>query len=376
MKERIKNVFPFVFLFLISCNAREYFLVTGTYTNTGSEGIYVHRFETASAAATIVDSVKSSNPSFLVFSKNADHLYAVNEDGKGNGAVSSYAFSNKTGRISFLNKQPSFGDHPCHITLDETGRWLMLANYSSGTVAAYAVQPNGDIDTPYQKIQLTGKSKHPQRQQSAHAHQVLFSPNNKFLYVTDLGSDKIMVYSFDQNTGGLKPASPAFVNMAAGGGPRHMIFSPSGNFAYLIEELTGTLVTLTFDENTGGLEPTASVSTVPKYFTGYAGSAEIVLSKDGKYLYASNRGTSNTIAVFDMMPVVGWPFMKQIDSSQGKAPRHISLHPSGRYLLVANMDSDEIVVFDRSKRSGRIQDSGKRIPIRKPVCMQWVKIKK
>lgn len=371
----MKKLFPLCLLFLFSCNAKEYFLVTGTYTGTGSEGIYVHRFETSTAETITVDSIKSSNPSFLVFSKNQTKIYAVNEDGNGKGAVSSYSFDPKTGKIIFLNERSSNGDHPCHISLDKTGNWVMAANYSSGTVSAYAVAQSGQIDSPYSVIQLSGKSKDPKRQQSSHAHQAVFSPNNKFVYVTDLGADKIMIYKFDELTGNLSPASPSFVSVTAGAGPRHLSFHPTLPFIYLVEELTGTLSTFAYNNRTGELKPVANNSTVPKGFKGYAGSAEIAISKDGKHLYASNRGNSNTIALFDINPVVGWPLMKQIDSSMGKAPRHFSIHPSGKYLLVANMDSDEIVVFNRNKTSGHFTNSGKLISIKKPVCLQWVKTK-
>ena len=366
-------LYPAFLFVLVACSAREYYLVTGTYTNTGSAGIYVHQFSAASGASVLVDSMVSSNPSFLAVSQNGNYVYAVNEDGKGKGAVSAFSFNKQTGKISFLNQQISSGDHPCHLALDASGRWLTVANYSSGTVAAYAIRQNGSIDSPYIVIQLTGKGKDAKRQQSAHAHQVVFSPNNKFLYVTDLGSDKIMIYSFDAATGTITPANPAFVAAAPGSGPRHLAFHPKLPYCYLLTELDSRIITFAYNASSGALETASHTSALPKGFSGFGGSAEIALSPDAKYGYASNRGASNSIALFSINPVTGWALVSQIDSSLGKAPRHFTIHPSGKYLLVANMDSDEVVVFKINRNSGRLTNSGKRISIRKPVCLQWVR---
>ena len=240
------------------------------------------------------------------------------------------------------------------------------------SVAAFGLNKDGTIDSAYQLIQLSGKSKDTKRQQSAHAHQVVFSPNNKFLYITDLGSDKIMAYVFDDNTGALKPAHSAFVSVYPGSGPRHMVFHPFKPVVYLLSELTGLVTGFSYNNKTGVLKQFVNVSSVTKQFSGFAGSAEIEISNDGKFLYATNRGDANNIAIFSINGVTGWPMMLQTDSTLGKSPRHFSLHPSGKYLLLANMNSDEIVVFRRNRTSGRLSNTGKRISIKKPVCLVWV----
>jgi 6-phosphogluconolactonase len=368
----IRKFAPLFMLILFSCSAGKYFLVTGTYTSTGSNGIYVHEFDAKDASFKPIDSAHSSNPSFLAISKNGQHLYAVNEDAHGAGAVSSFLFDKKTGKLSFLNKRSSMGDHPCHLVVDATGKWLMTANYSSANIAGYRIRENGSIDSSYQVIQLTGKSIHPKRQLSAHAHQVMFSADNKFLYATDLGADKIMIYSFDDKTGVLKPAAPAFVSVTAGAGPRHIVFHPTKPFAYLIEELTGYITAYSINTKSGALTTMVRTSGQPKDFTGFAGSAEIVMSRDGNFLYSSNRGDANTISSFSINPVVGWPMLLRVDSTLGKAPRHFSIDPIGKWMLVANMDSDEIVVFRRNKTSGLLSNTGIRTSIKKPVCLLWV----
>jgi 6-phosphogluconolactonase len=370
----IKKLSALIAVVGISCNTPQYLLVTGTYTNTGSAGIYLHHFNEATGELTLRDSVRSSNPSFLALSANHDFLYAVNEDaGKNGGALSSFSFDPKNALLRPLNTRSSMGDHPCHLAIDKTGRWMMVANYSSGTMASYRIDISGKLDSAHQVIQLTGKSIHPKRQLSAHAHQVIFSPDNRYLYVADLGSDKLMIYSFNANSGQLTPASPAFVQTRAGSGPRHMAFHPKLPIAWLLEELHGTLTSFSYDKNTGALSNIATQTTLQHGFTGYAGSAELIPSADGRFLYASNRGDANNIASFTLDKKTGLPKMLSINPSMGKAPRHFSIHPSGKYLLVANMDTDEIVVFNRDPKTGLFSDSGKRTGIKKPVCLIWLK---
>ena len=192
------------------------------------------------------------------------------------------------------------------------------------------------------------------------------------MYVTDLGSDKIMIYAFNEETGRIVLATSAFVTIPPGSGPRHLEFHPTLAFCYLLTELNSRLTSYTWNSKTGALEFASATSTLPKGFNGFGGSAEVAISSDGKFLYASNRGVSNSIALFNINPVTGSALMNQLDSSLGKAPRHFSIHPSGKYLLAGNMDSDEIVIFKRNRRNGQLTNTGKRIQIKKPVCLQWV----
>jgi 6-phosphogluconolactonase len=179
-----------------------------------------------------------------------------------------------------------------------------------------------------------------------------------------------MAYTFNATTGATAAAPVPFTTVTPGAGPRHITFAPSGKFAYVIEELSGTIIA--FSYNNGRLHQLQSISSVPPDFHGFAGSADIHVSPDGKFLYASNRGESNTIAVFSVNPLTGLLKAKQFDSVQGKAPRNFNFDPSGNFLLVANQDTDEIVIFKRNKQTGLLTDTGQRISAGNPVCIKWI----
>lgn len=357
---------------------KDYFLLTGTYTSTGSKGIYVHHFNTGTAGNYPVDSVKASNPSFLAISPGMNTVYAVNENtadnGKG-GGVTAFSFDRTTGKLKTLTSQSSEGNHPCYIATDKTGKWIVTGNYSSGNLAILPANSTG-LEKATAVIQHTGKGGDAKRQAGPHVHATVFSKDNRFLFVSDLGIDKVMIYHFDEQTGTIKPTQQGFVQTVPGSGPRHIVFSPNDKFAYLIEELTGTISVYRYNSKKGTLNAVQNISTVPPGFKGYPGSADIHLSADGKFLYASNRGDANNIAIYKVNKRKGTIAVIGYQPVLGKAPRNFSIDPSGKYLLSANQDSDEIVIFLRNKRTGLLTDSGKRIKIPKPVCLKWVPVKK
>lgn len=353
--------------------AQDYFLFIGTYTGSGSKGIYVYRFNAATGTAQWVSNTDSSaNPSYLAIAPDGKHLYAVNETGgEQPGHVSAYAFDRATGSLTFLNTQPTGGDHPCYISVARNGKWAAVANYSGGNLTVLPISADGTLQPYAQLVQHTGTGADKERQERAHVHAAVFSPDQQYLFSPDLGMDKLMIYRF--NAASQKPLQPAkmpFAKSAAGSGPRHFTFSPNKKFAYLIEELSGTVAVYAYQNGT--LTFLQRIATHPANYTGAKGSADIHLSPDGKFLYASNRGDANSIAVFSVA-ANGRLQLRGIQSTLGVHPRNFIIDPTGNYLLVANRDSDAIVIFKRSAKTGLLRDTGKRIEVPKPVCLQLLK---
>jgi 6-phosphogluconolactonase len=250
-----------------------------------------------------------------------------------------------------------------------------VGNYTSGTLSLLPIRRGGSLGPAVASIQHTGQSVNPERQSSPHVHSTVFSPDNKFLFVPDLGIDKVMIYRFNDKTGALKANNPAFVMTKPGSGPRHFVFHPTKKFAYLVEELTGSVTAYRYFPKTGALELLQNSSTLPPAFLGYAGSADIHISPDGRFLYASNRGESNTIAIFSIDKKSGLLTLVGHQSTLGKTPRNFNFDPGGNFLLVANQGTDDIVIFKIDKTTGMLTDSGKRIAVSKPVCLKWIRKK-
>lgn len=356
-----------------SINAQINYLIVGTYDSPKSEGIYIYKFDSEKGTATEISHTKSANPSFLAISKDEKFVYAVSETATSTGKlgeVVAFSFNKVTGVLTFLNKQPSLGDNPCHVELDKTGKWIFVSNYTSGTISCLPIKEDGTLGAGT-TIQHTGSGPNVERQKSAHAHGAIISPDNTMLYVTDLGIDKLMQYDFDETTGLLSPATPAFMPSVAGAGPRLFAYQPNHKTAYVIEELSGTVQVYRNKKNR--LNAIQRISTMRKEDTQFAGSADIHTSPDGKFLYASNRGEANTIAIFKVRRNGKLNLIGQ-QSTLGKTPRNFSIDPSGKFLLVGNQNSNEIVVFNRNIKTGLLTDAGQRINVGKPVCLKWASI--
>jgi len=349
-----------------------YHLLVGTYTGPKSVGIYLYRFNGASGDATMMNSASTPNPSYLAVSANNRYVYAVNELGssEGSGRVTAFSFNRKDSSLNELGSQESGGDHPCYIAIDKTGKWVVAGNYSGGNFSVLPIKKDGSVGAAVATINHQGKSVNTQRQEKPHVHCTVFSPDDKYLFVSDLGTDKIMTYTFNSASGAVKAAPKPFTEVKAGAGPRHLVFHPSGRYAYLVEELSGTVSVFAYSNGT--LQELQNISSLPTDFKGVIGSADIHVSPDGKFLYASNRGESNTIAIFSINPATGKLTSKDFVSTQGKTPRNFNFDPSGRFLLVANQGSDEIVIFKRDVKTGMLTDTGKRIQVGAPVCIKWI----
>lgn len=351
---------------------QQHYLLIGTYTGKGSKGIYVYKFNSDNGDVQTVDSFSAVNPSYLAVAKDNAHVYAVNESGNGKGAVSAYSFDNSTGKLQLINTESSKGDDPCHISIDASGGWVAVANYSSGNFSIYKILPGGGISPAVQTIQHTGQGPDKERQEGPHAHSAVFTPDNKHLAVADLGLDKIMVYKFDADKEKPLDEKAIPVSATAGSGPRHIAFHPSMSVAYVIGEMSGNVEGFSYKD--GKFTSLQSISAHPEGFKGEKGSAEIRISPDGKFLYASNREASNTIACFSI-DSKGMLKTVAVQPSGGIHPRDFNIDPSGDYLLAANMRSDNVVIYKRDKKSGRLTDSGKKLELKEPVAVTFIDIK-
>lgn len=348
-------------------------LLIGTYTHNGkSEGIYVYDFDPATGAAVQKGSAASVNPSFLAVSADKKHVYAVNENGDGKGAASAYTYDRATGQLNFLNEQLTQGDHPCHIITDSHGRYAFASNYSGGNLSVFPIQPDGRLGALKQLIEYEGSGPNQDRQKGPHIHSAFFSPDETRLYVQDLGTDNVVLYDFrpEAADGPLIPAEPAFATGTPGGGPRHVALSADGRFVYVVQEMLATVLVLQHIE--GKLQHVQEIGINEDGFAGTDGAADIRLSPDGKFLYASNRGDANTLAIYRVNAADGKLTKAGNQSVLGRGPRNFALSPDGRYVLVANQNTDEVVVFARDGKTGLLSDTGNRIAVGAPVCLVFV----
>lgn len=364
------------FILLISTvlSAQKFYLFVGTYTNKGSKGIYVYRFDAATGKAEWVSNTDSAaNPSYLAIAPNQKYIYAVNETHEGNGgSLSAYKFDRTTGKLTFINKQSTGGDDPCYVSLSKNNSWAMVANYSGGSSTAFSINKDGSINSYSQLLQNTGSSANAARQEKAHVHSAVFSPAENYLFTPDLGTDKIMIYKFNPaSQKPLSPASPPYAAVSPGSGPRHFTFHPNKKFAYVIQELSGTVSAYIF--RNGKLHLIQTTATHPADYKGDIGSADIHVSADGKFLYASNRGDENTITIFSVNATTGKLKLKDYQSVLGKTPRNFIIDPTGNYLLAANQNSDNIVIFKRDKQTGLLTPTRDQIEVSMPVCLQMMK---
>jgi 6-phosphogluconolactonase len=360
-----------------------YLLFVGTYTDKESKGIYVYRFDAESSELTSLGlAAETVNPSFLAIDPSRRFLYAVNEvqkykDAK-SGVVSAFAIDHQkgdrqTGRVQLLNAVASRGADPCYIAFDRTGKYVLVANYTGGSVAVFPVQPDGHIGESSAFVQHVGSSVNREHQEGPHAHWIETTPDNRFAIVADLGLDELLIYRFDAKSGSLTPNDPPFAKLDPGAGPRHLAFDPNGKFAYVVNELQSTITTFAYDSSHGALEKLATVSTLPKNFSGSNDTAEIKVHPSGKFLFASNRG-HNSIALFSINIGTGALTLVDHYPTEGKTPRHFEIDPSGKFLFVANQDTNNIAVFQIDSNNGRLTFTKKTITVPSPVCLKFMAV--
>jgi 6-phosphogluconolactonase len=315
-----------------------------------------------------------ANPSFLAIHPDGRVLYAVNElenhNGRASGAVSAFAIASKTGGLTRLNEQPSDGGAPCFVSVDRSGRVVLVANYVGGNVALLPIQADGALAPAANVVQHTGTGPNAERQAAPHAHCIVADPSNRFVLAADLGADRVFVYRLDVDGKSLRHIESSDAVMRPGSGPRHIAFHPPLSLVYVANELDSTVATFRFDPERGALSPLDVRSTVPAGWTGTNYPADIHVASPGRMLYVSNRG-HNSIAVFSVANSTGALTLDQVISTEGDWPRNFSLDPTGRWLIVANQRSGSVVVFARDQETGRLTPTRERIALPSPVCLRF-----
>jgi 6-phosphogluconolactonase len=353
-----------------------YLIYVGTYTGPASKGVYAFRFDPASGKSTSLGLMaETTNPSFLAIDPTHHYLYAANEVGdyKGEkaGGVSAFAIDRKTGKLTFLNEVSSRGAGPCHVALDKTGKYVLVANYDGGSVAVFPVLPDGRLGEASSVVQHSGHGPNPERQEGPHAHEIQLTRDNRFAIAADLGLDELLVYRFDAAKGTLASNDPPFAKVDPGAGPRHFAPHPNGRFVYTLNEMGGSVTGFAYDPRKGALRNLQTISSLPKDFKGKNDSAEIVVDASGKFLYASNRGPDK-IAVFAIDSATGTLKLVEHVPTRGKTPRNFAIDPTGRYLFAANQESNNIVVFRVDPKTGRLTDTGQVLEVPSPVCVVFM----
>ncbi len=366
---------------------KDYLVFVGTYTDpilfgTGKildgkgEGIYVYRMDPATGAMELIRTNSGiTNPSYLAFNADGSCLYAVNElktyRDEATGTVSAFTVDSKTGKLTLLNRKPTGGTDPCHLIVDKTGKYVLLANFMSGSICVLPIQADGSLGDASDFIQHHGSSIDPNRQQGPHAHTVTLDETNRYAFVPDLGLDKTLIYRFDFDSGKLEPNAGSSVAVKPGAGPRHLAFHPNGRYAYVINELDSTIAAYQYDSDAGGLSAFQTISALPQDFRGLSTCADLQISPSGKFLYGSNRG-HDSIAIYKIEQSTGRLHVIGHESTRGKTPRNFAIDPAGNFLLAANQDSDIIVTFRIDPESGELHLTGQVTEVPTPVCVKIV----
>ena len=287
------------------------------------------------------------------------------------GSVSAFRLDREKGRLEFINKQPSGGANPVYVAVHRSGRWVAVANYTGGSLAVLPIGGDGGLLPYAQKIQHGGHGVNPTRQEKAHVHSVVFSPDFRNLYAQDLGLDILDVFQFNSATQQplVRNELPA---TTPGSGPRHMVFHPNGKYAYLVEEMGGCVVVYRWYPGSGHLDSLQRIATHPDTTKGPFRSADLHVSADGRFLYVTNRESESNITTFSIDKDKGTLRTIGYTPVLGKEPRNFTIDPTGRYLLVGNQDSDEVVIFSIDKATGLLRPTGERIKVPSPTCLKMV----
>ena len=358
------------------------FAYIGTYTQlrgqNRAEGIYGFRIDPSSGALTLAHATSGIvNPSFLTLDPRQRYLYAVNElseiDGPNGGAINAYAIDRATGGLTFLNRQPTHGSLTCHLEVDHTGKYLLVANYGSGSVVMFPILDDGRLAPASDFVQHVGSSVNPERQEGPHAHSINIDAGNRFALTPDLGMDKVVIYRIDLAAGKLVPNDPPFATVAPGSGPRHLAYHPNRRLVFVINEIGSTMTSFQWNESRGSLEEVQTISTLPEGFTGRSSCADCHVSPSGKFLYGSNRG-HNSIVIYAIDEATGRLTLVGHESTRGRIPRNFGIDPTGTYLYAENQDSDNIVTFRVDQQTGKLTATGQVTEVPAPVCMKFARL--
>ncbi|MFC5447151.1 lactonase family protein [Paenibacillus aestuarii] len=350
------------------------YVYIGSYTDEqNKQGIGLYAFDRQSGELELVEAYTDlPNASFLTINEARTHLYAVSElaeyQGMLGGAAAAYKLDKATGKLDKLNEQPTHGAAPCYIS--NGGHYVYVANYTSGSVTVYPVEADGSLGGHVQLVQHTGQlGPNAQRQEGPHAHSIVPTPDNRYALSADLGLDRLFIAKIDAANGRLVPHREAALQ--PGAGPRHLAFSTDNRYVYVINELGCTITVMQADWAAGELTAVQDISTLPEGFSGANTCADIHLSGDGRFLYASNRG-HDSIAVYAVDNERGTLSLVQSQATHGRTPRNFALSPQGDYLLAANQDSDSITVFRVDAVTGMLEAAGPTVAVGKPVCVKFL----
>jgi 6-phosphogluconolactonase len=352
---------------LLTAAGKEQLVYIGTYTRGGSKGIYAYRFNPAAGKLTEVGvAAETPNPSFLWTTPDGKRLYAVGEGQQ--GTITAFSIDRASGKLTQINDQPTGGNGPCHLAADPSGKMMIVAHYGSGSVAAFPLKADGSLGERSELIQHTGSSVDTRRQQAPHAHSVNISKNGKYAVVADLGTDELIVYALDAAKGTLTRHSAAKIK--PGGGPRHFSFHPNYKLAYAVHEMGSAVSAFQWNENTGHLTEIQTLSTLPEDFKGNNSCAEILVHPNGKNVYASNRG-HDSLAMYSTASDGKLTFLGTVPT-EGKTPRNFRIDPSGAWVLAANQDGGNLVLFSVDKSTGKLTSKGEQAKLPFPVCVKFV----
>ena len=347
------------------------YMLVGTYTSGNSTGIYVYKFDEETGTTEYMSETPAINPSYLAVSTDEHYVYSVGENGGNDAVVYAFSFDKKEGKLNLLNVQLTNGAAPCYISAGHSGSFVVTANYSGGSVSVFPLSDDGSLQPLVKLFQFEGTGTDANRQNKPHLHCAVFSPDQQYLFAADLGTDQLYKFTASAAPPFLEAGNPEAYKLELGSGPRHLTFHPNGKFAYLINELSGKVTAFHYED--GNFEPIQYIFSDTSEGVGGKGSADIHVSPDGKFLYASNRANTNNIAIFSIadgkLTLVG-------HQSTGQHPRNFIITPNGKYLMVANMNSNLIQVFEIDRKTGLLsEDTTKQITgIDRPVCLKFIKM--
>lgn len=349
----------------------EMYMLVGTYTSGESKGIYVYKLDTVTGRSQYVSEITVDNPSYLVLDRSEKYVYAVTEnEGIETSAANAFSFDKESGKLTFINKQLTGGGAPCYINIDAAGKHVVTANYLGGSLTCFAVNETGGLGTALKVVNFSGRGTDAERQKQSHIHCVEFTPDGKYLFAADLGTDKIHKFSIngtDDNY--LTMGTPAGFDLKGGSGPRHLKFHPNNKFAYVINELSGDVTAFSYNE--GNL---TEMQTIKADTLNAKGSGDIEITPNGKFLYASNRLKNDGLAIFSINESDG-KLTKVGYCATAIHPRNFAITPNGNLLLVACRDSDVIQVFKINENTGLLEDTGYSVKLNMPVCIKFASIK-
>ncbi|HBG77994.1 MAG TPA: 6-phosphogluconolactonase [Phycisphaerales bacterium] len=359
-------------------NCRRFLVYIAASADAAGGGIYVCHFNAESGELTAPKlAIEAVKIHFIALHPNGRFLYAVSgcdsSKSEKSGCVCAFSIETGTGHLTFLNRVSSGGDVPCHITIDQNGRCVFVANYGTGTVSAFPIQADGHIANAAVIIQHTGSSVDTARQNRPHPHSITLDADNRFALVADLGLDQLLIYRVNPSSGTLTPNCPPCVSLRPGSGPRHIAFHPDGRYVYAINELANTVTAFDYDSAGAVLCEIQTITTIPKDYKGETYTSEIEVHPSGKYLYGSNRG-HNSIAVFEIDKNKGTLTMVDIQPCGGKWPRHFGIDPTGKWMLIGNEQSDLLSLFGIDSKSGKLTQTGISISVPSPVCIRFMPI--